>query len=155
MKKITLILICLLISICFISCSKQITLKEDNNVTTNQTSNEFTSQDNTDKIINPTEEVNDNNANSEKIILTFYGETSESNYDEESEELIEAIKSCKEIPEINIVEKIGKISIKNKDSNDIVDIADIYIGADYNIYAKYISNTNNDYAYRLDPENLQ
>lgn len=155
MKKITLILICLLISICFISCSKQITLKEDNNVTTNQTSNEFTSQDNTDKIINPTEEVNDNNANSEKIILTFYGETSESNYDEESEELIEAIKSCKEIPEINIVEKIGKISIKNKDSNDIVDIADIYIGADYNIYAKYILNTNNDYAYRLDPENLQ
>ena len=155
MKKITLILICLLISICFISCSKQITLKEDNNVTTNQTSNEFTSQDNTDKIINPTEEVNDNNANSEKIILTFYGETSESNYDEESEELIEAIKSCKEIPEINIVEKIGKISIKNKDSNDIVDIADIYIGADYSIYAKYISNTNNDYAYRLDPENLQ
>ena len=155
MKKITLILICLLISICFISCSKQITLKEDNNVTTNQTSNEFTSHDNTDKIINPTEEVNDNNANSEKIILTFYGETSESNYDEESEELIEAIKSCKEIPEINIVEKIGKISIKNKDSNDIVDIADIYIGADYSIYAKYISNTNNDYAYRLDPENLQ
>lgn len=155
MKKFIFILIFISISISFLSCSKQTNLNNNDDVFTNKITNEFTSQDNTDKIIDPTEEVNDNNANNEKIILTFYGETSESNYDEESEELIEAIKSCKEIPEINIVEKIGKISIKNKDSNDIVDIADIYIGADYNIYAKYISNTNNDYAYRLDPENLQ
>lgn len=155
MKRISLILICILISICFISCSKQITLNEDNNVTTNQTVNEFALQENKDKNIDSTKGDNDDKTNIEKIILTFYGEISESNYDDESEKLIEKIKNCKETPETNLVEKIGKISIKNKGSNNITDIADIYLGADYNIYAKYISEKDNNYAYLIDMDALE
>lgn len=86
----------------------------------------------------------------EKVFLSIYGKTSESNYDIDAEKLIEEIKNCQDIPESILVEEIGKISIKNKNSEDIVDVAELYIAADYSVYAVYVDNADNNYAYKID-----
>ena len=49
------------------------------------------------------------------------------------------------------------MSIKHSDDEKFTDIANLYLGADNSVYAKYIdkSNKENSYAYQIDLDKLK
>lgn len=71
--------------------------------------------------------------------------------------LIESIKACKDNKDIKLAKKVGTMSINHPDDEKFTDLANLYLGADNSVYAKYIdkSNKENSYAYQIDLDNLK
>ena len=63
----------------------------------------------------------------------------------------------KDNKDIKLAEKIGTMSIKHSGDEKFTDIANLYLGADNSVYAKYIdkSNKENSYAYQIDLDKLK
>ena len=152
MKKIYIILICIIISISFVSCTSS--SKEKNN--SNSISFTQKTTESNQKANNSKAEQNVT-ANIEKVKLSFFNSAQESTYDESAKKLIESIKACKDNKDIKLAEKIGTMSIKHSGDEKFTDIANLYLGADNSVYAKYIdkSNKENSYAYQIDLDKLK
>lgn len=158
MKKSIVILICLFISILLVSCSSQASSDDDagqhstsspSSTNTKNEPNETVGNKNGDII---TGKPFDDDSNIEKIIISYFGQTTESIYDENAHNLLEAIKECKENPNVLMTDKVGKISVKYKGNDEAVDLARLYISTDYSVYAQYISESKNNYLYKIDQE---
>ncbi len=149
MKKLLITIICIFTVLTFASCSNN---NRNDLAFDNSLSQESSYENEESKSANSStsDKYNVKNKDIEKIFLSIYGNESESDYDTDAEKLIEEIKNCKDVPESILVEKIGKISIKNKNNDNIVDVAEFYIAADYSVYAVYVDNADNDYAYKID-----
>lgn len=151
MKSLMITLICILISMIFVSCSVQ-TVSDDNDIS--KKTSEILTEDNiiTENATNK-EPYNDG-SNIEKVIISYLGQTSESTYDEDAHTFLNEIKNCQEEPEALMVDKIGEILVKNKNSDESISIATLYIGSDNHLYAKYITEDQDNFAYKIDIEKL-
>lgn len=160
MKKIYIILICIIISISFVSCTSSSKEKSSNNsisFTQKKTENSQKANDNSNIEKNVTAKPLDDGSNIEKVKLSFFNSAQESTYDESAKKLIESIKACKDNKDIKLAEKIGTMSIKHSGDEKFTDIANLYLGADNSVYAKYIdkSNKESSYAYQIDLDKLK
>lgn len=146
MKNAILLLICIIISITLVSCSNQI---EQSKITSLEqtTNNEIDTKNNSTELIDET-------LNIETVILSFFDQNNESLCDEETEKFLNDIKSCKDTPNVVLINKVGSISIKYKNSNEKIEYAAFYLASDNNVYAKYLAEEENDYAYKIDIEKL-
>mgnify|MGYP004469817865 CR=1 FL=1 len=160
MKRIYIILICIIISISFVSCTSNSKDKSSNNSIsftqkTTEKSKKANNNSNVEK--NITAKPLDDGSNIEKVKLSFLNSAQESTYDKSAKNLIKNIKSCKDNKDIKLAEKIGTMSIKHSDDEEFTDIANLYLGADNSVYAKYIdkSNKESSYAYQIDLEELK
>lgn len=151
MKKLMIMLMCIIIPMVFASCSIQ-TASDNNTISKN--SSEIVTENNTVTDNTTNIEPYDDDSNIEKIIISYLGQKSESIYDEDAHVFLNEIKNCKDEPEVLMVDKIGEILVKYKNSNESISIATLYIGSDNNVYAKYTNNKETDYAYKIDIENL-
>ncbi len=160
MKKIYIILICIIISISFVSCTSNSKEKGSNNsisFTQKTTENSQKANDNSNTEKNVTAKPLDDGSNIEKVKLSFLNSTQESTYDESAKKLIESIKNCKDNKDLKLAEKIGTMSIKHSDDEKFTDIANLYLGADNSVYAKYIDKLTKEsnYAYQIDLDKLK
>lgn len=85
----------------------------------------------------------------EKVIVSYYGKTMEIIEEEQSFDFIDKIIKCDSIPDAQLIEQIGKIEIKYYDKDKNEEFAELYIGSDTKIYAKYKKSKNPDYAYQI------
>lgn len=160
MKKIYIILICIIISLSLVSCSSNSKAKDnDNSVsftqkTTDSAKNADSNSDNEESI---TGKPLDDGSDIEKVKLSFLNSTQESTYDETAKILIENIKTCEDNESINLTKKIGTLSVKQSKDKEFSDIANLYLGVDNNVYAKYIDKSNNEsnYAYQIDLDKMK
>ena len=159
MKNLMIMLMCIMISIVFASCSTQ-TVSNDNVVSKSTSDvtdkndivkNKLTKSEDTDKT--NAEPYNDG-YDIEKVILSYLGQKSESTYDEDAHIFLNEIKNCKNIPEVLMTDKVGEILVKYKNSDESISIAALYIASDNNVYAKYIADKETDYAYKIDLDKL-
>jgi len=150
MKKLLITIICILAVLTFASCSNNNSNDLASGKSISQESSSYENEESKSANSSASDKYNVKNKDIEKVFLSIYGNESESDYDTDAEKLIEEIKNCKDVPETVLVEKIGKISIKDKNSDSIVDVAEFYIAADYSVYAVYVDNADNDYAYKID-----
>lgn len=159
MKKIYIILICIIISISFVSCTSSSKEKNNSNsISFTQKTTESNQKANNSKAEqNVTAKPLDDGSNIEKVKLSYFNSAQESTYDESAKKLIESIKACKDNKDIKLAEKIGTMSIKHSGDEKFTDIANLYLGADNSVYAKYIdkSNKENSYAYQIDLDKLK
>ena len=159
MKKIYIILICIIISISFVSCTSSSKEKNNSNsISFTQKTTESNQKANNSKAEqNVTAKPLDDGSNIEKVKLSFFNSAQESTYDESAKKLIESIKACKDNKDIKLAEKIGTMRIKHSGDEKFTDIANLYLGADNSVYAKYIdkSNKENSYAYQIDLDKLK
>ena len=155
MKKIYIILICIIISISFVSCTSSSKEKNNSNSISFTESNQKANNSKAEQ--NVTAKPLDDGSNIEKVKLSFFNSAQESTYDESAKKLIESIKACKDNKDIKLAEKIGTMSIKHSGDEKFTDIANLYLGADNSVYAKYIdkSNKENSYAYQIDLDKLK
>lgn len=154
-----IMIMCIIISIILASCSAQTV--SDDNVISKSTSdvtdendivkNEPTKSEDND--VTKAEPYNDG-SDIEKVILSYLGQQFESTYDEDSIMLLNEIKNCKDQPEALMADKIGEIKIKYKNNDEYISFATLYIGTDHSLYAKYISDTDDNYAYKIDEQTL-
>lgn len=74
-----------------------------------------------------------------------------------AKKLIESIKACKDNKDIKLTEKIGTMSLKHSDDEKFTDIANLYLGANNSVYAKYVDKSNKEgiYAYQVDLDKLK
>lgn len=144
-------LICILVSIIFVSCSVQ-TVSDDNDISKNPS--EIITEDNTVTENTIDKEPYNDGSNIEKVIISYLGQTTESTYDEDAHVFLNEIKNCQEEPKALMADKIGEILVKYKNSDESISIATLYIGSDNNVYAKYITENQDDFAYKIDIEKL-
>lgn len=150
MKKLLITTICILAVLTFASCSNNNSNDLSSDKSLSQESSSYENEETKSSNSSASDKYNVKNKDIEKVFLSIYGNESESDYDTDAEKLIEEIKNCKDVPGSTLVEKIGKISIKDKNSDSIVDVAELYIAADYSVYAVYIDNSDKNYAYKID-----
>lgn len=151
MKNLMITLICILVSIIFVSCSVQ-TVSDDNDISKNPS--EIITEDNTVTENTIDKEPYNDGSNIEKVIISYLGQTTESTYDEDAHVFLNEIKNCQEEPKALMADKIGEILVKYKNSDESISIATLYIGSDNNVYAKYITENQDDFAYKIDIEKL-
>lgn len=132
--------------------------KNSNSISFTQKTTESNQKANNSKAEqNVTAKPLDDGSNIEKVKLSFFNSAQESTYDESAKKLIESIKACKDNKDIKLAEKIGTMSIKHSGDEKFTDIANLYLGADNSVYAKYIdkSNKENSNAYQIDLDKLK
>lgn len=151
MKNLIIILVCILVPMIFVSCSVQ-TASDDNDIS--KSPSEILTEDNTITEKATNKEPYNDDSNIEKVIISYLGQKSESTYDEDAHVFLNEIKNCQDKPEAIMVDKIGEILIKYKNSGESISIATLYIGSDNNVYAKYTTEDQNNYAYKIDIEKL-
>ena len=102
MKKIYIILICIIISISFVSCTSSSKEKNNSNsISFTQKTTESNQKANNSKAEqNVTAKPLDDGSNIEKVKLSFFNSAQESTYDESAKKLIESIKACKDNKDI-------------------------------------------------------
>lgn len=158
MRKSIIVFICIILSIVLASCSTQTATV--NNATNKNTSDIVTKSNTGEKDTSKSKDITEkksetyNDHDIEKVILTISGQESESTNDEEIEGFLNNIKSCNDIPEAILINKIGIISVKYKNSDKKVEFADLYLASDNNVYAKYITENQTNYAYKIDIDKL-
>lgn len=94
-----------------------------------------------------------NSQNNTTILIRYFRKRKELSYDKEMINLLNSIKDCDDKPNTEFTDKIGSITIRHTDQAS-EDFADIYLGEDENIYAKYINSDNDKIAYKLDIDSL-
>lgn len=149
MKKTVLFIISIImLSTCLISCSNK-TFEVDNNQNTILSGKSNVTESELSSANDVTSPVLDDGSDIEKVIITYFRESKECNYDEGAKEFLTSVKESDEKVTTVLTDKIGEIKIKYKNSDDYNDFAFLYIGADYNVYAKYI-DAKDDTAYKID-----
>lgn len=158
MKKLFIIFFCLVISMVFASCN----INSNNNDSNDVLISELTQEEKENSTNNKNSKNNtdtkpfEDGSNIQKVIISYFDSELESTYDQEAHELFNKIKNNSEKTNIILTNKIGKISIKYINKEEKVDFAELYLGSDNNIYAKYILDTNNtdNYVYKIDTTTL-
>lgn len=150
MKKIVIISMLLIIALLFISCNnsevEHVETTVDSITQSKEANIETSKKSPADTPIKPF----DDGSNIEKVYLSYFRENVESLYDKSTQKLLKEIKDCNTTPEAILTDKIGKISIKYKDDESLLDYAELYLGSDNCLYAKYISKSNESFAYKID-----
>lgn len=148
MKKILAIVLCLLIPLSFISCTKNMNI-------TNTTSGNFYLQDNnkqdkntTNKSDNHTEQ---NNKNITKLYVSYNGIRIDLTSDKDTiNEIIETEKNAT-VPETKLVTKFADVFAVYDDNSESI-YGNVYIGEDDCYYLKFENSTIEGAAFKL-PDN--
>ena len=146
MKKVYCILACVLSILTLVSCTNQ-------NSSLGKTSSQegFLKRDETTTL--PVESTTENTVilhpEIEKVIVEYADNKEEYTESQMRFDFIDEIEKCNTVPDVQLKNKIGQMKIKYKDNDDLVLYADLYMGSDGLIYAKYVKSTNADYAYKI------
>jgi hypothetical protein len=145
MKKISFIMVCFLSLLILVSCVSK------SDLGTTSTQEGFLKRDET--TTQPIESTTENTVilhpEIEKVIVEYADNTEEYTESQIMFDFIDKIENCDTIPNVQLKNKIGQMKIQYKDSADLVLFADLYLGADGAIYAKYIKSTNTEFAYKI------
>ena len=148
MKKYMYIVfsLCLIITVCiFSSCSNSKNAsREENRLNNYEVITSETNKTTVNSGVSKYPEI-------EKIIVTHYGDTEEYTEKEHSFDFVDKIKTCNDVPNTKMKSNIGDIKIKYKNSKKSKKFANLYLGDDGKIYAKYVDSQNKNYAYLINP----
>lgn len=151
-KYLSIIIIAIaLLSLC--ACSSNHSQNSDNNSTA-QSSN--TTQIDTDNNAEIDDTYNSDKLNNSEntILIRYFRQRKELSYNDETKNILDNIKACEDKPKTEFEHKIGSIAIIYNNNEGSEDFANIYMGEDDNIYARYINNADGEIAYKLDIEAL-
>ena len=146
MKKLYYILACVFLILTLVSCTNQ-----NSSLGTTLSQEGFLKRDETTTL--PVESTTENTVilhpEIEKVIVEYADNTEEYTESQIMFDFIDKIENCDTIPDVQMKNKIGQMKIQYKDNPDIVLFADLYLGTDGAIYAKYIKSTNTEFAYKI------
>lgn len=146
MKKYLSIFIITITLLTLCACSSNVSTVSANKTTQNVT----TTQDRIDDT--ETQDINEIDSSEETVLIRYFRQRKELSYNDEMKNILNDIKECEDKPKTEFVNKIGSISIRHNNDDGSEDFANIYIGEDDNIYARYINNDDDKTAYKLDIE---
>lgn len=142
MKKI-LILCFVVIIFTFESCARNDKLKTNNSELVSEIINT------TDKNEQGLSDIPYNDGTGiQNVYISYLSSETSAVYDEKASELLNNIKNCRDVPETSL-KKMGEINVTYNSDSDLSLYAELYIGQDGEMYAKFIADTQNDYAYKI------
>lgn len=153
MKKYLSIIIIVIALLSLCACSSNNSQNSDSNSTAQSSVIDQTNADNdveTDDTYNSDKLNNSENT----VLIRYFRQRKELPYNDEMKGILDNIKACEDKPKTEFEHKIGSISITYSDNEGSEDFANIYMGKDDNIYARYINNSDEEIAYKLDIEEL-
>ena len=146
MRKICCILACVLFVLTLVSCANK-----NNSLGTNSSQEGIFKRDET--TTQPVESTTENtiilHPEIEKVFVEYADTKEEYTESQMMFDFIDKIENCESIPDVQMKNKIGQIKIQYKEKDDIVLFADLYLGSDGAIYAKYAKSTNTEFAYKI------
>lgn len=153
MKKYLSIIIIAIVLCSLCACSSDNSKNSDNNSTA-QSSN--TSQIDTDNDAKIDDIYNRDKLNNSEntVLIRYFRQRKELLYNDEMKSILDNIKECEDKPKTEFEHKIGSIAIIYSNNEGSEDFANIYMGKDDNVYARYINNADGEIAYKLDIEAL-
>ncbi|MDE5983837.1 MAG: hypothetical protein K2H13_01100 [Eubacterium sp.] len=153
MKKYLSIFIIIITLLSLCACSTDNNKNTDNNSVqsskTDQseiTDTEPTGDTDKDDVVSDSEDV---------VLIRYFRQRKELPYNDETKSILNDIKECTDKQKTEFEHKIGSISIIHNNNDEVSeDFANIYMGEDDNVYARYINNSDGETAYKLDIEAL-
>lgn len=147
MKKIISIFLCILISIAFISCSKN--TKEDRNSTNQQTTNSIANTLNNKHSTLSNNSKNDKqDSNIKRIYLDYNGFKVDVDIDNEMISQLDEIENNSTVPETELNTELATINVVYENDTEEV-FGTIYIGSDNAFYLKLSNSKNKDVAFKM------
>lgn len=140
-----------LLSLC--ACSSDNSQNSDSNSTAQSSAIDQTDADN-DKEIDDTYNSDKLNNSENTVLIRYFRQRKELPYNDDIKGVLDNIKACEDKPKTEFEHKIGSIAIIYSNNEGSEDFANIYIGKDDNIYARYINSADEEIAYKLDIEAL-
>ena len=108
--------------------------------------------DNSDDGVSETEQVTENtnitHPEIDKVIIEYTDTTAEITESEMSFEFLDEIKSCEAVPKTSLTRKVATLIVQYT-NGEKEEFAELYLGDDGFVYAKYIKSKSTEYAYKF------